>query len=256
MNLGMSLGVRRCGTTMGKLNQIISLKMDDVMGFWERKTVSMSRIVFSWINIFLIFIILSSCKAEKTPVIPFYNTPDFTPIFIDFKADINKKVTHKIDEFSFEDQNGEMVSLKDVNGKIHVANFMFTSCGSICPKMTSNMQMVSNAFSTDNDVVILSYSVMPWVDTVEKLKEYTEVNNVKNENWHFLTGSKGKIYNLARKSYFAEEDLGFTKDSTDFLHTEHFILVDENLRIRGIYNGTLQTEMKQLVIDIKLLKLE
>ena len=101
---------------------------------------------------------------------------------------------------------------------------------------------------------ILSFSVTPWIDDSKKLLDYASFYQIKSNNWHFLTGDKSKIYDLARRSYFAEEDFGFTKDSTDFLHTEHFILVDQNKKIRGIYNGTLRLEAEQLVKDIAVLK--
>jgi protein SCO1/2 len=102
-------------------------------------------------------------------------------------------------------------------------------------------------------VKILSFSVTPWIDNPKKLKTYSKRYNIENKNWHFLTGSKSEIYRLARMSYFAEKTLGFTKDSTDFLHTEYFILVDKNKNIRGVYNGTLALEAKQIVEDIKTL---
>ncbi len=100
---------------------------------------------------------------------------------------------------------------------------------------------------------MLSYSVTPWIDTPDKLLDYVKFNDIKTNNWQFLTGSKNDIYSLARESYFAEESIGFSKDSTDFLHTEYFILVDKNKRIRGVYNGTLMLESKQVVEDIKIL---
>ena len=104
--------------------------------------------------------------------------------------------------------------------------------------------------------MLLSYSVTPWLDSVKILNDYAKRYKVTNPNWHFLTGSKSEIYTLARQSYFAEEDLGFTKDSTNFLHTEHFLLIDKNKRIRGIYNGTLELEINQLIKDIAILRKE
>ncbi len=101
--------------------------------------------------------------------------------------------------------------------------------------------------------VLLSYSVTPWIDKPYILKKYKERNDINNKNWNFLTGSKEDIYKLARQSYFAEEDIGFNKDSTEFLHTEHFILVDKSKRIRGIYNGALTLEMQLLIDDFKTL---
>jgi len=118
------------------------------------------------------------------------------------------------------------------------------------------MNRVAKAYQNDSSVVILSYSVTPWIDTPEKLKDFKSRKQIDKQNWHFLTGNKGSIYKLARQSYFAEESLGFSKDSTEFLHTEHFILVDPTGRIRGIYNGTLQLEAEQLIKDIGVLKKE
>lgn len=204
---------------------------------------------------YLSVLCLLSCK-EKTKPLPYFNTPDFTPYFIDNKEEVNRKITHLISDFKCKDQNNTTITQKTIEGKIHVANFFFTACGSICPTSMSNLSKVSYAFLNDNDVVILSYSVTPWIDRVARLKQYALGNKVSDVNWHLLTGSKGEIYTLARKSYFAEEELGFDKDSTNFLHTEHFILVDKHKRIRGVYNGTLQLEADLLISDIKQLKEE
>ncbi len=207
-------------------------------------------------NIFLVFIIgLASCRDNK-PVeqLPYYNSPDFTPVFGLPKNGIEQPITHSIAPFSFTNQYGKQITEKDVDEKIHVANFIFTKCGSICPVMTKHMKLVDEAFKNDRGVVLLSYSVTPWIDSVQRLKKYVDNNGIVSTNWHFLTGTKGDIYKLARQSYFAEEDLGFSKDSTEFLHTEHILLVDTKRRIRGIYNGTLQLEIEQLIRDIKLLK--
>jgi len=179
-----------------------------------------------------VFLLLSSIglfqcsnKKETSLALPYYNKPDFTPVFIDNAAEVLSKITHQIGDFSLLDQDSILVTQKTVEGKIHVANFIFTSCGSICPTMTKNLKIVNDSLKNDEDIVLLSYSVTPWIDKVSVLKKYKNTNGIKNKDWHFLTGSKGDIYTLARKSYFAEEDLGFTKDSTEFLHTEHFLLI-------------------------------
>lgn len=188
-----------------------------------------------------------ACGQQR---LPYYNTPDFTPHFT------NENITHSVADFSFTDQNGKTITQQHIENKIHVADFIFTSCGSICPVMTDNLKSVSEAFKTDSNLVLLSFTVTPWIDSVAKLKKYTTLKNITNPNWHFLTGAQSRIYELARRSYFAEEDIGFTKDSSEFLHTEHIILVDKNKKIRGIYNGTLKLETDQLIKDIKQLKLE
>lgn len=186
--------------------------------------------------------------------LPYYNTSDFTPLFFSSEQDVKSKISHTIAPFSLTDQHGKTVTQQVVEGKIHVANFIFTSCGSICPVMTKHMKLVQDEFKNDTSVVLLSYSVTPWIDDVPRLREFANKKGITSPNWHLLTGSKGDIYTLARQSYFAEEDLGFTKDSTQFLHTEHVLLVDQNKRIRGIYNGTLQLEAEQLIKDIRQLQ--
>ena len=194
---------------------------------------------------------LVSCMEKKDEVgLPYYNTPGFTPQFFSSKTKATEKISHTIGSFSMTDQHGKKITQNDIEGKIHVANFIFTSCGSICPVMTKNMKPVQDAFKNNPAVVILSFSVTPWIDSVPRLKMYADNNEITSPNWHLLTGNKAEIYNLARRDYFAEEDLGFTKDSSDFLHTEHILLIDRTKRIRGIYNGTLQLETEQMIKDI------
>ncbi|MGF1923009.1 MAG: SCO family protein [Bacteroidia bacterium] len=197
--------------------------------------------------------VMSCSNNEKAPSLPFYNTPEFSPEFFRSELEAQSKITHRISKFSFLNQNGKRITDRDIEGKVHVANFIFTSCGSICPVLTKNMKMVQQAFKDNPNLVILSYSVTPWIDSVPVLKDYAQRNEITSRNWHLLTGSKDQIYTLARKSYFAEEDLGFTKDNSNFLHTEHVLLIDRKKRIRGIYNGTLQLENEQLVKDIGVL---
>lgn len=194
--------------------------------------------------------------CQQTPrEIPYYNTSDFTPHFLT-QSDAESKIKHKISDFKLTNQDNQTINLNSVKGKIHVANFMFTTCGSICPIMTENLKPFSENYKSDTNLVILSFSVTPWMDSVSQLKNYKRQKEIKNPNWHFLTGKQSEIYTLARQSYFAEEDFGFTRDSTEFLHTEHILLVDKNLRIRGIYNGTIPLDIEQMTKDIEKLKLE
>ena len=232
------------------------------MDYWELKIVKMYQIVFFLLSS-LIFLSCAEKETEtkeqtKTSVIslPYYNEPTFTPIFVDDNNDVQKKITHTISDFSFLNQDSLLINQHIFDNKIHIANFIFTSCGSICPTMTKNMKLVNDSLKDNKDLTFLSYSVTPWIDKPHILKKYSQDNAIKNTNWHFLTGTKGDIYKLARQSYFAEEDIGFSKDSTDFLHTEHFILVDKTKRIRGIYNGTLVVDMHQLIADIKTIEKE
>lgn len=196
------------------------------------------------------------CTAgKKDPMaLPYYNEPTFTPLFLEGEAEIDRQVNHRIADFSFLNQDSVRVDQTLIENRIHVANFIFTSCGSICPTMTRNLKMVADGLKESDDVLYVSYSVTPWIDTPHRLKKFKSDYGITTANWHFLTGPKAEIYNLARQSYFAEEDIGFSKDSTEFLHTEHFVLVDKARRIRGIYNGTLPLEMEQLMRDIHTLK--
>jgi protein SCO1/2 len=214
----------------------------------------MYRIVYLLLSSLFFF----SCNKQKTNEfsLPYYNEPTFTPIFLNDSTISLKNITHKIGNFSFLNEDSVLINQNTIDNKIHIANFIFTSCGSICPTMTKNLKIVSDSLSKEKDLVLLSYSVTPWIDKPYILKKYKEKNEISNKNWHFVTGNKADIYTLARQSYFAEEDIGFSKDSTEFLHTEHFILVDKTKRIRGVYNGTLSLEMQQLIADFNVLKKE
>ena len=200
-------------------------------------------------------LLLVSCGTRERGL-PYYNAPDFTPLFLTNNSQVKDQVPHRIGNFSFTNQRNQLITEKEIDNRIHIANFFFTSCGLICPKMTQHLKLVQDKFGADSTVVILSFSVTPWIDTPAKLKEYADLHQIHSPQWHLLTGSKSSIYQLARQSYFAEEEIGFSKDSTEFLHTEHILLIDRTKRIRGIYNGTLQLDIQQLVKDIELLKAE
>jgi protein SCO1 len=207
------------------------------------------------LRIFLI-LILAQCAGRRSANLPFYEMADFTPLWIENKADISKKIKHQIADFSFVNQSGKIIARKDIEGKIHIANFFFTTCGSLCPRMTENLKKVQSKFRTESNILLLSYSVTPWIDSIPRLRRYAERESIITDKWHLLTGDKAKIYQLARQSYFAEEEFGFTKDSTDFLHTERVLLIDKNRRIRGVYNGTVALEINKLIEDVEILKQE
>lgn len=197
---------------------------------------------------FLLFIV-QACKQPST--LPYYNTPDFTPVWSADKSEPG--AAHHIASFSLTDQDGNHISNETLKGKIHVANFFFSRCNAICPKMTANLRILQNEFVDNDQVIFLSYSVMPWIDTTARLKKYADKFGIRSRQWHLLTGNTNTIYSLARQSYFAEQETGYYKDSTEFLHTEHFILVDKQQRIRGVYNGTLAVETQKLAEDIRTL---
>lgn len=198
-------------------------------------------------------ICLTSCKknAEKDAAIsklPYFNSAEFTPDW-DVK-------THKIPPFSFVNQNGETVTNKTYEGKIYIADFFFTTCPGICPKLTKNMNIIQDLYQSDSSIMLLSHSVMPLVDTVEKLKEYAIENKVNDLKWNLVTGDKDALYDIARNGYFADEDFNRTGDVEEFIHTENFILVDKHGYIRGVYNGTIEIEVERLKRHIKILNKE
>ena len=195
-----------------------------------------------------------SPTPENTQTLPYYHTADFTPHWLSKQANLD--TLHTLSNFSLFNQNGIVVTPQTFKGKIHIANFFFTFCPGLCPRLTKSMQAIQEAFQDNPDILLASYSVTPDRDSVSVLRQYATMHKVRDNKWHLLTGDKKTIYQTARKSYFADENIGTKLDENDFLHTENFILVDKNLHIRGIYNGTLQLDIQQLIVDIKLLKQE
>ena len=188
---------------------------------------------------------------SRVPELPYYNEATFTPIWT-----IPEDGFHHISGFELYNQLGDTITAQDLNGKICVADFFFATCPGICPQMMENMGMVQEEFLNDDEILLLSHSVTPEQDSVGALRRYAKQKGVVNGKWHLLTGNQSVIYDLGRKDYFVEEDLGLQKDDDEFLHTENFVLIDKKRRIRGIYNGLRKGAVKQLIADIKTLKLE
>lgn len=176
----------------------------------------------------------------------------FGPKTLDEK---NDTVYHIIPDFEFGNQFGKKISLKDFEGKIFVADFIFTTCQSICPKMSDQMAIVQEKVKDMDDVMLLSHTVDPENDSVPVLFDYAKKMGAKEEKWHFVTGDKKEIYDIARNGYFVtamEGDGG----PDDFIHSEKFLLIDKQKRIRGFYDGTDPKEVKRLIDEIKVLKFE
>lgn len=210
--------------------------------------------------IFLSISWLISCNESKpnksrVETLPFYNEATFTPHWIDSNDEI-LDTFHRISPFLLINQDGVEITEKTFENKIYVADFFFTICPGICPKMTANMELLQDEFSMDNNVLLLSHSVTPERDSVPILKRYADAKGILSHKWHLVTGEKEEIYKLGRNDYFVEEDLGLTKKGNDFLHTENFVLIDKNRHIRGIYNGLSKSSILQLIADIKTLKME
>jgi protein SCO1/2 len=163
---------------------------------------------------------------------------------------------HFVGDFSFTDQNGMTVNQSVTEGKIYVADYFFTTCGGICPAMTKQMERVQAAFVDNPDVVILSHTVWPERDSVPVMKAYAEEHGAVDGKWFFLTGEKDDLYSLARKSYFVLKPAavkGKGDGESDFIHTNQFVLVDKNRRIRGYYKGTEFAEVSRLIKDMEYL---
>jgi len=201
------------------------------------------------------FVALCACQKSKTENLPYYNSADLTPHWYN-QAQLDTVLKHDIGHFQFTDQSGALISDESVKGKIYVANFFFTVCPSICPTMTQNLLAVQRAFKNEEDIVLLSHSVMPATDSIAQLKRYAGRWKINSRQWHLLTGDKVQIYQLARQAYFAEKEIGLQKDKNEFLHTENAFLIDKNGYIRGVYNATLLLDIENLIHDIKVLKAE
>jgi len=148
---------------------------------------------------------------------------------------------------------GDTISNIHLKGKIYIADFFFTSCPGICPKLTKNMESLQEAYAKNENIMLLSHSVMPWKDSVSVLNDYAIDHHVNSQKWYLLTGNKDDIYNIARNGYFADEDFTKTQDETNFIHTENFILVDREGYIRGVYNGTVEVDVERLKRHLELL---
>ena len=196
-------------------------------------------------------IILTNCQSKKE-TLPFYNSADFTAEWINDESPKYQQI-HTINPFSFQDQSGEIYNSDSLKGKIYVANFFFTICPSICPKMTNNLSILQSKFTREKNFKLISFTVMPWIDSVATLKKYAEKHHINANQWHLLTGQKEDIYTLGRQSFFAEKTIGLKKGSSDFLHTEALLLIDRNARIRGIYNATNPDEMERIIENINTL---
>lgn len=160
---------------------------------------------------------------------------------------------HTIADFSLTNQNGETVTQDTYKDKIYVADFFFTTCPTICPIMTKNMVSVQDKIMDDPEVMLLSHSVTPQIDSVAQLKKYALEKGVIDAKWNLVTGEKKDIYELARKSYLAAKTDG-DGGPFDMIHTENFILVDKEKRIRGFYDGTKEEDIQELLEDIEVLK--
>lgn len=207
-------------------------------------------IVLLALSIVIIVLMYQALKPEKR--LPVYQPSMVNPELVDSTLVYVKKY-HSIADFKLINQNGDTISQADYADKIYIADFFFTTCPTICPVMTANMADIQQIIKGDDEVMLLSHSVTPEIDSVPQLKKYALEKGVIDAKWNLVTGDKKQIYELARKSYLAVLTDG-DGGPYDMIHTENFILVDKERRIRGFYDGTSSEEVAQLLEDLKVLK--
>ena len=192
-------------------------------------------------------------------LLPQKKLPVFQPAMVNYELVDSTiqhiKKFHRIADFELINQNGKTVTHENFNGKIYVADFFFTTCPTICISMTDNLLKVQKEIQNNPNILLISHSVTPKIDSVTQLKKYAIEKGVNDKKWHLVTGDKKEIYKLARKSYLAVKDEG-DGGPFDMIHTENFILVDPDRRIRGFYDGTDSKEIKRLLLEIKILSSE
>ena len=213
------------------------------------------KIGYQFLIVFTLFFIglgyFISSRYSKLTKLPFLGECRYDTVKKDGSFMLDT-VHHLVNNFSFTDQNGKTITENDFKGKIYVADFFFTTCKTICPKMTTQMQRVVETYKKEPTVLFLSHTVYPENDSVSVLAEYAKTKNADASRWHFVTGSKKELYDMARNSYLLSSDKG-DGGSDDFVHTQKFALVDADRHIRGIYDGLDSTDVNRLISDIDIL---
>jgi protein SCO1/2 len=209
-------------------------------------------IVFGIISFIIVTLIYNTLNTYKP--LDIYAPARVSSELVDSTLQYKKKY-HTIADFSLTNQNGKTITQKDYENKIYVADFFFTTCQTICPIMTDNMVEIQKEILNDDDIMLISHSVTPEIDTVAQLKRYALKKGVNDKKWNLVTGDKKQIYDLARKSYLAVKDNPYA-GPYDMVHTENFMLIDKKRQIRGFYDGTNSEDIDRLLNDIKHLKKE
>ena len=206
--------------------------------------------VLGVLSVIIVILFYNALKPEER--LPIYQPNMVSATLVDSSMQYVRKY-HSIADFKLINQNGDTITQNNYANKIYVADFFFTTCPSICPVMTANLAEVQDEFKDDNEVLLLSHSVTPEIDSVAQLKKYAVEKGVIDQKWNLVTGDKKQIYELARKSYMAVMDDG-DGGAYDMIHTENFMLIDKERRIRGYYDGTNKEEVEKLIRDIEILK--
>ncbi|MGY5845863.1 SCO family protein [Salegentibacter sp. HM20] len=209
-------------------------------------------IVLFILSVIIISIIYHQLKPEER--LPVFQPDMVNGELVDTTVQHVRKY-HKIGDFNLINQNGDSITQDFYRDRIYVADFFFTTCLTICPVMTDHMLEIQERTKDDPEVLLLSHTVFPKTDSVPVLKKYAEEKGVNDKKWNLVTGDKKHIYELARKSYLASKSDG-DGGPYDMIHTENFVLVDKQQRIRGFYDGTDPEAIEKLLKDIDILKAE
>ena len=214
--------------------------------------------LLSLFNCFILLLLggwlFTACSSPIEKKLPVFGERDIVIHEIDGKKVVDT-LYHSISDFSFVDQDSALVTQETFKNKIYVTDFFFTSCRTICPIMKTQMLRVYDTLKNNPDVLILSHTIDPEFDTVALLHDFAQRLGVSSDKWHFVTGVKDSIYNLAQRSYFATamED---KSEPDGFIHSGAFLLIDKERRIRGKYDGTNENQVNQLIADIAILQKE
>jgi protein SCO1/2 len=195
--------------------------------------------------IFVVWFFINKSDQKPLRTLPYFGKKNYNVTFSD-------TTYHTVKPFCFKNQFNENVTEQTTSNKIYVTDFFFTTCESICPIMSTELERVYKAFYNNPNFLILSHTVEPEVDSVSVMLKYAKLHGVNNKQWLFLTGSKKDLYAMARTSYLLNNEVG-NGDEDDFIHTQNFALVDYDKHLRGFYDGTDSAEVSRLIIDINLL---
>lgn len=210
--------------------------------------------IYVGVMLALTIIIMASIFKLHQPEerLPVYQPNMIDPELVDSTV-VEVRKYHTIGDFELINQNGDTITPADYEDKIYIADFFFTTCQDICPIMTEHMLQLQEALKDNDDVLLLSHTVIPAVDDVARLKAYALEKGVNDEKWNLVTGDKKHIYDLARRHYLAAKSQG-DGGPFDMIHTENFMLVDKKKRIRGFYDGTDPEAIQDLLHDLKILQ--
>lgn len=208
--------------------------------------------IFFSILCLLIIVAIYNVLNQDQPL-PVYQPSNFEAKLVDSSIQHVSKY-HKVANFKLINQNGDTITQENYKNKIYIADFFFTTCQTICPIMTSHMVDIQNEILNDDDVMLLSHSVTPEIDSVAQLKRYAKKKGVVDSKWNLVTGDRKQIYDLARKSYLVVEDDGM--GNLGMVHTENFALIDKKRQIRGVYSGIRKSAIDSLLSDLETLKRE